>query len=296
VNPLFVTCMSPHKWHHIVCWFRATCPVLELNVIYILIYLLPLSSVNLPYTCFSHSMSQISYPFSLALVTYPKTPSRSEALCHTLKGAYFLWWGPVSPMTNSQSVGPPLVGCSWLLIQYICSYPPYPQAVSYICNLRTCHGDKDSPNMLMFINPSAWFAVIWTSRHLNLLLQFVVNWRLAAGITLNGHKNLGFYSIRLDSTLICCQRNTVDTEHQLSAVSNLLRMTVLQQISWYYKNEWLPSVYKSFSPHIMGIYKHRGCCVRVICCFQLQGTAIWTLRSVGVTRNCVVQDRLIFVM
>jgi hypothetical protein len=117
-----------------------------------LIYFLPLSSVNLPCICFSHSMPQISCPFSSALVTYPKTQSRSEALCHTLEEAYFLWWGLVSPMTNLQSEGPPLVGHSWLLIQYICSYPPYPQAVSYICNLRTCHDDKNSPNMLMFIN------------------------------------------------------------------------------------------------------------------------------------------------
>jgi hypothetical protein len=146
------------------------------------------------------------------------------------------------------------------------------------------------------VNPSAWFAVIRTSRHLNLLLLFIVNWRLAAGITLNGHNNLGFYSIRLDSMLICCQRNTVDIEHQLSAVSNLLRMPVLQQLSRCHKNEWHPSVYKDLSPIIMGRHKHTGCLVRVICCFQLQGNAIWTLRNVGVTRNCVVQDRLIFVM
>jgi hypothetical protein len=35
---------------------------------------------------------------------------------------------------------------------------------------------------------------------------------------------------------------------------------------------------------------------RVICCFQHQGTDIQTLRNVGVARNCVVQDRMIFVM
>jgi hypothetical protein len=86
-------------------------PVLPLNVIYILTYLLPLSSVNLPCTCFSHSMSQISCPFSSALVTYPKTQSRSEALCDTWEEAYFLWWGLVSSMTNPESGGTPLVDC-----------------------------------------------------------------------------------------------------------------------------------------------------------------------------------------
>jgi hypothetical protein len=34
----------------------------------------------------------------------------------------------------------------------------------------------------------------------------------------------------------------------------------------------------------------------VICCFQNQGIDIRTLRNVGVTRNCVMQDRLIFAM
>jgi hypothetical protein len=53
---------------------------------------------------------------------------------------------------------------------------------------------------------------------------------------------------------------------------------------------------KVLLPLIMGSYKHSGCCVCVICCFQHQGTAIRTLRNAGVTRNCVVQDRLIFVM
>jgi hypothetical protein len=36
----------------------------------------------------------------------------------------FLWRGVVSPMPNPQTGGPPLVGCSRLLIQYIRSCPP----------------------------------------------------------------------------------------------------------------------------------------------------------------------------
>jgi hypothetical protein len=37
------------------------------------------------------------------------------------------------------SVGPLLVGCPWLLIQYIHSYHPYLEVNTYICNLRMCH-------------------------------------------------------------------------------------------------------------------------------------------------------------
>jgi hypothetical protein len=39
----------------------------------------------------------------------------------------FLWWGVVGSTPNPQAVAPPLVGCPQLLIQYICSYPPYPE-------------------------------------------------------------------------------------------------------------------------------------------------------------------------
>jgi hypothetical protein len=37
----------------------------------------------------------------------------------------FSQWGVVSPSSNPQAGGPPLVGCPGLLIQYIRSYPPY---------------------------------------------------------------------------------------------------------------------------------------------------------------------------
>jgi hypothetical protein len=50
-----------------------------------------------------------------------------------------LRWGVVSPTSNPQAGGPPLVGCPWLHIQYIRSYLPYPEAVSFIRNLRTRH-------------------------------------------------------------------------------------------------------------------------------------------------------------
>jgi hypothetical protein len=52
-------------------------------------------------------------------------------------------------MTNPQARGPPLVGFPRLLIQYIRSYPPYLEAVSFICNLKTRYAmvTRDPPNM-----------------------------------------------------------------------------------------------------------------------------------------------------
>jgi hypothetical protein len=38
-------------------------------------------------------------------------------------------------VVNPQTGGPFLVGCPQLLIQYICSYPPYVEAIPYIHNL-----------------------------------------------------------------------------------------------------------------------------------------------------------------
>jgi hypothetical protein len=41
----------------------------------------------------------------------------------------FLCWGVVSTSPNPQAGRPPLVSCPWLLIQYICRYPPYWRAL-----------------------------------------------------------------------------------------------------------------------------------------------------------------------
>jgi hypothetical protein len=45
--------------------------------------------------------------------------------------------------------GPSLVGCASLLIQYICSYSPYLEAISSISNLETLHAmvTRDPLNM-----------------------------------------------------------------------------------------------------------------------------------------------------
>jgi hypothetical protein len=137
--------MSPYTWQYICLLVQShLCPVLPLNVIYMLIYLLPLSSANLPCTCFSHSMSQISCPFSLALVTYPKTQTRAEALCDTLEEAYFLWRGLVSPMTNPQYGGTPLVSCSWPSISTGCLLQLQPEDVP-------CNDEQDSSNTLTYL-------------------------------------------------------------------------------------------------------------------------------------------------
>jgi hypothetical protein len=118
------------------CWFGA--PLSHLTCCtYTSTFLSQLSRAKLPYTDSSHSMSQISCPFSLVCVVYPKNPSKSEALCDISQQAYFLWWGVVSLTPNHQAGGSPLVGCPRLLIKCIRSYPPYPEAVSSICNLRT---------------------------------------------------------------------------------------------------------------------------------------------------------------
>jgi hypothetical protein len=45
----------------------------------------------------------------------------------------------IASCPTPEALVPHLVGCTWLLIQYSCSYPPYLEAVTIICNQRTCH-------------------------------------------------------------------------------------------------------------------------------------------------------------
>jgi hypothetical protein len=49
-----------------------------------------------------------------------------------------------------QAGRPPLVGCPWMLIQCIHSYPPQLETVFSISNQRTCHAvvTRDAPNMV----------------------------------------------------------------------------------------------------------------------------------------------------
>jgi len=52
--------------------------------------------------------------------------------------------GLLAPWPTPQAGGPPLVSCLWLLIQFICSYPPYRRLFLYLHpEDAPCHGDKD---------------------------------------------------------------------------------------------------------------------------------------------------------
>jgi hypothetical protein len=57
----------------------------------------------------------------------------------------FLRRGVVSTMPKPLAWGTPLVGCPRMLIQFIRSYLPYPEAVSSIRNLRTRHAVVTRP-------------------------------------------------------------------------------------------------------------------------------------------------------
>jgi hypothetical protein len=71
----------------------------------------------------------------------------SNAFSHTHTTCNLLWifvtsllrWGVVSRTPNPQAGAPPLVGCPRLLIQYIRNYPPYLEAISSICKVKTLH-------------------------------------------------------------------------------------------------------------------------------------------------------------
>jgi hypothetical protein len=111
-------------------------PVLPLNLTYILIFLLQMWWVNLPYTDFLQTRLFIQRirPGLRPFVTF-----RNKLI--------FLRWG-VTPRSTPKW-RPTLVGCPWLLIQYIRSYSPYLEVIFSIRNLRTRHAmvTKDPPNM-----------------------------------------------------------------------------------------------------------------------------------------------------
>jgi hypothetical protein len=56
-----------------------------------------------------------------------------------------LLWRVASLMPNPKYGEPPLVSHPWLLIQNICSYPPYLETVSSIHNMRTYHASGKGP-------------------------------------------------------------------------------------------------------------------------------------------------------
>jgi hypothetical protein len=72
----------------------------------------------------------------------------SVQICGSVKHFVTICFFTVSSC-KPQAEGPPLVGCPRLLIQYICSYPPYLQAISSIRNPSTRHAvvTKDPLNI-----------------------------------------------------------------------------------------------------------------------------------------------------
>jgi hypothetical protein len=96
--------------------------------------ILPL--VNLPYTNFICSRCQISFPYSVAYVVCPKNPAKLEA---HYEFSYQSCLYNERSLALRPSVGPLLVRCPRLLIQYIGSYPTNLEVVSSIPNPRTSH-------------------------------------------------------------------------------------------------------------------------------------------------------------
>jgi hypothetical protein len=62
----------------------------------------------------------------------------------------FLWWGVISPSYNHWAGEPPHVSHLWLLIQYICSYPPCLEAIFSVHNLQICHFMVTDPHNITF--------------------------------------------------------------------------------------------------------------------------------------------------
>ena len=85
---------------------------------------------GLTYADPSHSICQISSIF-LHLQCSKNSVQVQGCLYHFIHGT-FLEWCIVSLSPKSKAGGPPLLGCPWMLIQYICSYPLYVRQLS-IC-------------------------------------------------------------------------------------------------------------------------------------------------------------------
>ena len=76
----------------------------------------------------------------------------------------FLRWGVVSTSPKFQAGGPPLVGCPRLLIQYICSYPPYWRPFLHLQPPQVaCRGDRDPLTMELKIPDKIILPLKWVS-------------------------------------------------------------------------------------------------------------------------------------
>jgi hypothetical protein len=115
-------------------------------------------------------------------------------ICNKLE---VLQLGVVSPLPSPQAGGLPLISCPRLLIQYICSHPPYLEAISSTHNLKTCHavvtGDllyMDSCDITVTVShilsgfcvKRNWFCfrMYWVDVFTKLILCGLLLWALAS--------------------------------------------------------------------------------------------------------------------
>jgi hypothetical protein len=79
----------------------------------------------------------LNYPDSFHWLCHSKVSIQIRRHVGHFIHSWLLMGGVASPFPHSQSQGLPLVGCPRLLIQYVCSYRPYLEAISSIHNLKT---------------------------------------------------------------------------------------------------------------------------------------------------------------
>jgi hypothetical protein len=72
------------------------------------------------------------------------SPSPKSYSMNVLQKDTILQWEVASTSSNPQAWGPPLLGCLWLLIQYIRSYPPHWRSFLHLHpEDAPCRGDRD---------------------------------------------------------------------------------------------------------------------------------------------------------
>jgi hypothetical protein len=132
-------------------------PVFPLNVTCMLRFLPPLPWANLLYM---YSTSTI--PSTKPHVHFLSLRSFVQGICpgpkllvHFRNKVIFYGEELLAPRPTPKLEDHPFVGCPWLLIQYIRSYPPYLEGISSIHNLRMRHAvvTRDPPNM---VHPYYW--------------------------------------------------------------------------------------------------------------------------------------------
>jgi hypothetical protein len=94
-------------------------------------------SMCLPFGIFTYQVPNTTSIFRS--LHRSKVSVKPEAMYNIKYHSDFLRRGLVKILTKPQAVGPPTVGYPPLLIQYICNYRPYLEAISFIRNLKWRH-------------------------------------------------------------------------------------------------------------------------------------------------------------